>query len=558
MRAGAKGIVQSTDLVPMGFDGTTLTLLHHPTGANVVRTPDWVVLAVPAAPDEQLYLDLKAAGVPVERVGDCVAPRRAHAAVVEGERAGASMTMPRGGSRPSSTRSTSARSPTPTATASATSRACAGGSATSPRSASTPSGCARCTRRRSATTATTSPTTSAIDPAYGDLATFDRLVATARDHGLRVLLDIVPNHCSDQHPWFQAALAAAPGSDERARFWFRDGLGRTAEQLAGGVRRLGLDARRRRRPAVVPRHVHAVPARLRPPPPGRRRDVRRRPALLVRPRRRRLPGRRRVAGRQGPGPARRRSAGPRRVQHRHPLPARGPRGVAAVAPGPRRLHGRPSRPRRDDDRRGLRPAAAGPDGRSTPAPTSSSSASPSTSCCRRGTVRRCAGRSARRSSTSDRTGRGRRSRSTTTTPSASSPASATTTRPTPRRGRATTCAPRRAPSTSPPAPAGPGPPPACCWRCPAPCTSTRARSSGLPEVLDMPDDARQDPVFAGTGGRKKGRDGCRVPLPWTAEPGGLARLLARRPSARRRRGCRSRRAGAGTPPTSRTATRPRC
>ena len=89
MRAGAKGIVQSTDLVPMGFDGTTLTLLHHPTGANVVRAPDWVVLAVPAAPDDALYLDLKAAGIPVERVGDCVAPRRAHAAVVEGERAGA-------------------------------------------------------------------------------------------------------------------------------------------------------------------------------------------------------------------------------------------------------------------------------------------------------------------------------------------------------------------------------------------------------------------------------------------------------------------------------------
>ena len=91
IRAGAKGIVQSTDLVPMGFDGTTLTLLHHPTGANVERTPDWVVLAVPAAPDEQLYLDLKAAGVPVERVGDCVAPRRAHAAVVEGDLVGASL-----------------------------------------------------------------------------------------------------------------------------------------------------------------------------------------------------------------------------------------------------------------------------------------------------------------------------------------------------------------------------------------------------------------------------------------------------------------------------------
>jgi 2,4-dienoyl-CoA reductase (NADPH2) len=91
IRATAKGIVQSTDLVPMGFDGTTLTLLHHPTGTNVERTPDWVVLAVPAAPAEQLYLDLKAAGVRVERVGDCVAPRRAHAAVIEGERVGAAI-----------------------------------------------------------------------------------------------------------------------------------------------------------------------------------------------------------------------------------------------------------------------------------------------------------------------------------------------------------------------------------------------------------------------------------------------------------------------------------
>jgi 2,4-dienoyl-CoA reductase (NADPH2) len=89
MRASAKGIVQSTDLVPMGFDGTTLTLLHHPTGAEVTRAPSWVVLAVPATPVEWLYHDLLAAGVRVERAGDCVAPRRAHAAVVEGERAGA-------------------------------------------------------------------------------------------------------------------------------------------------------------------------------------------------------------------------------------------------------------------------------------------------------------------------------------------------------------------------------------------------------------------------------------------------------------------------------------
>ena len=94
MRTSAKGIVQSTDLVAMGMGDPSprraLNLLHHPTGVTVTRTPDWVVLAVPARPVEWLYHDLKAAGVSVVRVGDCVAPRRAHAAVIEGDRAGAS------------------------------------------------------------------------------------------------------------------------------------------------------------------------------------------------------------------------------------------------------------------------------------------------------------------------------------------------------------------------------------------------------------------------------------------------------------------------------------
>lgn len=38
---------------------------------------------------------------------------------------------------------------------------------------------------------------------------------------------------------------------------------------------------------------------------------------------------------------------------------------------------------------------------------------------------------------------------------------------------------------------------------------------GLPEVLDIPDHARRDPIFFRTGGRRVGRDGCRVPLPWS-------------------------------------------
>jgi 2,4-dienoyl-CoA reductase (NADPH2) len=91
MRAGTKGIVQTTDLVPMGMADGELTLLHHPTGQHQTRRPDWVVLAVPPNPVEWLYHDLKAAGVSVQRVGDCLAPRRAHAAVIDGERAGSAV-----------------------------------------------------------------------------------------------------------------------------------------------------------------------------------------------------------------------------------------------------------------------------------------------------------------------------------------------------------------------------------------------------------------------------------------------------------------------------------
>jgi alpha-glucosidase len=65
----------------------------------------------------------------------------------------------------------------------------------------------------------------AIEPLFGTLADAEAMIAEAHDLGLRVLLDLVPNHLSDKHPWFQEALSAAPGSRERARFIFRDGRG---------------------------------------------------------------------------------------------------------------------------------------------------------------------------------------------------------------------------------------------------------------------------------------------------------------------------------------------
>jgi alpha-glucosidase len=64
-----------------------------------------------------------------------------------------------------------------------------------------------------------------IDPTFGTLADFDEMLETAHEHGIRVVVDIVPNHSSDEHEWFQQALAAAPGSEERARYIFRDGRG---------------------------------------------------------------------------------------------------------------------------------------------------------------------------------------------------------------------------------------------------------------------------------------------------------------------------------------------
>ncbi len=68
-----------------------------------------------------------------------------------------------------------------------------------------------------------------VDPLFGDLAAFDRLRDRAHELGLRVIVDIVPNHSSDQHAWFRQAVATAPGSPERSRYLFRDGAGPDGE-----------------------------------------------------------------------------------------------------------------------------------------------------------------------------------------------------------------------------------------------------------------------------------------------------------------------------------------
>jgi alpha-glucosidase len=69
-----------------------------------------------------------------------------------------------------------------------------------------------------------------VHPVFGTLAEADEVLQKARDLGLRVIIDLVPNHTSDQHPWFQAARRAGPGSPERDRYLFRDGKGERGDE----------------------------------------------------------------------------------------------------------------------------------------------------------------------------------------------------------------------------------------------------------------------------------------------------------------------------------------
>jgi alpha-glucosidase len=75
-----------------------------------------------------------------------------------------------------------------------------------------------------------------IEPAFGTLAEADALISEAHALGIRIIIDVVPNHGSDQHPWFTAALAAGPGSAERSRFWFRPGRGPAGDQAPNNWR----------------------------------------------------------------------------------------------------------------------------------------------------------------------------------------------------------------------------------------------------------------------------------------------------------------------------------
>jgi mycofactocin system FadH/OYE family oxidoreductase 2 len=95
-KAHAQGVRQRTDVVVLDAaedraGRLQLTLLHHPTGVSQRLACDWVACAVPPRPADELWHALCGAPFEVHRVGDCLAPRRAHAAVIEGERVGAAL-----------------------------------------------------------------------------------------------------------------------------------------------------------------------------------------------------------------------------------------------------------------------------------------------------------------------------------------------------------------------------------------------------------------------------------------------------------------------------------
>ena len=86
-----------------------------------------------------------------------------------------------------------------------------------------------------------------IHPDLGDLAAFDRLLAEAHRRGIRVIVDLVPNHTSNQHPWFVESRASRTNPKRDWYIWVPGSPDRRAEQLAEHFRRLRVEVRRRLR-----------------------------------------------------------------------------------------------------------------------------------------------------------------------------------------------------------------------------------------------------------------------------------------------------------------------
>jgi 2,4-dienoyl-CoA reductase (NADPH2) len=93
--AHGAGIVMSPDRTVLAAaraaPGVRLTVLHHTVGSVSEAAYDWVVCAVPAMPENELWTALRDRGPAVHRIGDGLAPRGAHAAVIDGHHAGVAL-----------------------------------------------------------------------------------------------------------------------------------------------------------------------------------------------------------------------------------------------------------------------------------------------------------------------------------------------------------------------------------------------------------------------------------------------------------------------------------
>ena len=318
---------------------------------------------------------------------------------------------------------------------------------------------------------------------------------------------------SDQHAWFQAALAAGAGlAGARAVLVPRRprrGRRAAAERLGVGVRRAGLVPRGRagRHPEQWYLHLFA---------PGQpdlnwgHPDVRARargdPAVLVRPRRRRHPDRLRRAARQGLRRCPRSPDEPDPGEHpyvdREELQDiyRGWRRIADSYGPDRVLIGEIWLPDAERFARYLRPDVL------HTAFNFDFMASPWDADALRASIEQTL-------EVHDRVG----------APATWVLSNHDVTRPVTRYGRADTSfafetqAVRHPDRPRARAPAGRAQPPCSPWRCPAPTTCTRARSSGCPRSRTSPSDRIEDPMHARSGGVDPGRDGCRVPLPWSGD-----------------------------------------
>ena len=352
-----------------------------------------------------------------------------------------------------------------------------------------------------------------IEPVFGTLPEAEALIAEAHALGIRVIIDIVPNHGSDEHAWFKAALAGGPGAPERDLFWFRPGKGESGElppndwnSIFGGpawTRTTDPDGS----PGEWYLHLFAPgqPDWNWDNPAGPRR-VRGGAAVLAGPRCRRHPHRLRSPADQGRN-ARRlhrgRDRGPAPV-HR---PARGPRRLPRLAPADRQLStgdriliGEVWLPDRERFARYL-----APDELHTAFNFDFLGAAWDADRMRAvidGHPRRPrAGRLPRRPGCCP-----------TTTSSGTSPGTAAATR----RSRWTTGGSASSPTSSS-APGGPRAAALVTMALPGAVYVYQGEELGLNEVEDLPEELLQDPIWPRSGFTDKGRDGARVPIPWSGD-----------------------------------------